>query len=87
VQNLGLGACVWPSQFPFGIAVFQGKYTVGNISSPGSPLAPAPDFLPGAVYSRPSAAYHGDSISVNLVVQVPIEEGCYNRTGMQIHTG
>jgi hypothetical protein len=30
VQNLSLGACVWPAQYPFGIAVFQGRYTMGQ---------------------------------------------------------
>jgi hypothetical protein len=53
VQNLSLGACLFPAQYPFGIAVFQGRYAVGNVSSAGSPLAPAADFLPNAVHSCP----------------------------------
>lgn len=61
VQNLSLGACVWPAQYPFGIAVFHGKYTVGNVSSASSPLAPAADFLPGAVYACGSA-YPGNYV-------------------------
>jgi len=74
VQNLSLGACVWPAQYPFGIAVFQGRYTIGNISSAGSPLAPAADFLPGAVYSC-LGAYPGNSVKFGPLQNVSFTEG------------
>jgi hypothetical protein len=73
VQNLSLGACVWPAQYPFGIAVFQGRYTMGNISSAGSPLAPAPTFLPNAVYSCPSA-YPGNSVKFGPLQNISFTE-------------
>jgi hypothetical protein len=38
VQNLTLDACGYPAQYPFGVAIFQGKYTLGNISSAKSLL-------------------------------------------------
>jgi hypothetical protein len=60
VQNLTLGACVFPAVYPFGVAIFQGKYTPDNVSSAKSLLL-YPDF-PGEVYSCPSAYISRDYI-------------------------
>jgi hypothetical protein len=59
-QNLTLGACVFPRVYPFGVAIFQGRYALDNISSAKSLLL-YPDF-PGEVYSCPTAYAGGDSI-------------------------
>ncbi len=74
VQNLSLGACVWPNEYPFGIAVFQGRFGMNNISSAGSPLPPAPTFLPGAVFSCPSAARPGNSVKFEPLQSISFTE-------------
>lgn len=53
VQNLTLGACAFRTQYPFGVAVFQGRYTLDNVSSAKSLLL-YPDF-PGEAFLCPSA--------------------------------
>lgn len=56
IQNLTLGGCSSQAQDPFGVAVYQGRYTLGNISS-AKPLRFSPDMLPGAVFHCPGVLF------------------------------
>ena len=42
VQNLSMGPCFFYTAYPYGIAVYQGRYTVDNVSSAKSMMIYAP---------------------------------------------
>jgi hypothetical protein len=59
VQNLTLAPCASTNQYPFGVAIFEGRYTLANLSSANSlQLYPGNTFYPCSSLSRAV----GDSI-------------------------
>ncbi len=60
VQNLSMGPCSFYTAYPYGIAVYQGRYGLGNLSSAKQIVIYAP-----GIYSCPSGGGNTNSFTFN----------------------
>ena len=63
IQNLSMGPCSSWADYPYGIAVYQGEYTLGNISSA----------TPVTIYDAYSSWYCGAGSNANSFTFKPLQ--------------